>query len=195
MALRNSRKVAVITTFAALTLATNYALAPFPNIKLFDTLVFISALLFGLDVGLSTAVLSWLVYGSVNPWGTASLYLISILAVSETVYAFFGWFASRLQGVSLYTKAERSLMFGLMGLIGALIYDVNTIVTPFVLIGFSVSTSFLYLLNPATLWFMLAHELSDFVFFSTIAPILIVAISRLVPAWLRSPKIGQVIAR
>jgi len=180
--------VAVIATFSALNVATNYALTSFPNIKLFDTLVFISALLFGLDVGLAVAVLSWLVYGSVNPWGAASLYFIAFLAASETVYAFLGWSARR---VRFNGSAERSLTFGLMGIVGALIYDLNTIATPLVVAGYQITTAFLYLFNPATLLFMAAHEVSDFVFFSTVAPILMVAIRRLVPTWLVTSKIAE----
>ncbi len=59
---------------------------------------------------------------------------------------------------------------------GAFAYDVNTIFTPYVLTGQSVSVSLAEMLPAAP--FMLAHEVSDFVFFATVAPLLYVAVRR-----------------
>jgi len=185
MAPTRTQKIAIIALFSSLVLASNYALTPFPNVKLFDSLVFVSSFLFGLDVGLSVAILSWFVYGSVNPWGTASLYLILILAASETVYAWFGWIAARLLRYRFRSGIERSLGFGIMGLVGALIYDVLTVTVPLIMIGNPLLTAFLYLLNPATLYFFLVHEVADLFFFSTFVPALIYAIRRVVPSWCR----------
>ena len=193
--LANSRKVAIIAVFSALALAVNYALTPFPNIKLFDTLVFVSALLFGLDTGIAIAALTWLVYGSVNPYGADPLNLLFTLMISETVYAFFGWIARKTSSVQNYKTSQKSLLFGFMGLVGAIIYDIATIVGPLMIIGVSATTSFLSLANPATVYFMLSHELSDFVFFSTVAPLLMVAISRIVPSWTVLAKMEAVITK
>lgn len=183
MQVTKSHKVAIIAVFSSLILASNYALTSLPNVKLFDALVFVSSFLFGLQVGLGVATLSWLVYGSFNPWGASSMYLIVILAVSETVYAFFGWLAARLLRNRIKSKLDRSLGFGLLGLVGAVIYDVSTTTVPLLLIGNPVISSFLYLLNPATLFFFLVHEIANFFFFSTVVPGLIYSVTRLVPRW------------
>src|SRR5438093_1549510 len=50
----------IVAVFTALSLATNYALISFQNVKLMDTLVFIVAFLFGVLLGIGVAVASWL---------------------------------------------------------------------------------------------------------------------------------------
>src|SRR5712691_7455618 len=69
--------------FTALAIATDYAMLPLANIKLMDSIVFVSALAFGLGVGVSVGTLTWLVYGSVNPLGSSGGLLLVILIVSE----------------------------------------------------------------------------------------------------------------
>ena len=65
---------------------------PPSNVKLMDTIVFVSALVFGLGESVSVGALTWLVYVSVNPLGAAGWSLLIIFMVSETVYAFLGCF-------------------------------------------------------------------------------------------------------
>ena len=74
-----SRKVAAIAMFTALAVATDYAMLPLANIKLMDSIVFVSALTFGLEVGVSVGALTWLVYGEVNPLGPDGGLLLIIL--------------------------------------------------------------------------------------------------------------------
>src|SRR5260370_16633479 len=71
---RSIIKVAVISVFTALSLSTNYLMIDAPNIKLMDSLIFIAGFLFGLDVGVATAVFVWLVYVFVNPSFHAALF-------------------------------------------------------------------------------------------------------------------------
>ncbi len=91
---RVSTKVALIAVFTGLSLGTNYVLIDLPNVKVMDALVFVSAFLFGLEVGLGVAVCSRLVY-AVNPWGTATLDLLLFLMLGETFYALAGFILSR----------------------------------------------------------------------------------------------------
>jgi hypothetical protein len=70
----------------------------------------------------------------------------------------------------------RSLLWGSLGLIGAFLYDLSTIVAPALLIGEPVRVAFASLIPAAP--FMIAHELSDFVFFAVAAPAIYVAIRR-----------------
>src|SRR5208283_5571849 len=85
-----SRKVAAISMFTALAVATDYAMLPLANIKLMDSIVFVSALAFGLEVGVSVGALTWLVYGEINPLGPDGGLLLLVLVGSETIYAFLG---------------------------------------------------------------------------------------------------------
>jgi len=176
--LRGTQKVAVTALFTALAVTTDYMMLPLANIKLMDTIVFVSALVFGLGTGVSVGALTWLVYGTVNPLGSAFGPLLVILIASETVYALMGSLARRAFNFDAAGIPVRSLIWGCLGLIGAFIYDVITILVPTMMTGVSLAvavTSFV----PA-IPFMLAHEISDFAFFATAGPILVGAIFKVI---------------
>jgi len=61
-----------------------------PNVKLMDAFVFIAAFLFGLKVGLGTAISIWAVYGFINPYGQDDLTLLLFLMSGECLYAVAG---------------------------------------------------------------------------------------------------------
>lgn len=157
---------------------------PLANIKLMDTIVFVTGLVFGLNVGVSVGGLTWLVYGSVNPLGSAGGPLLVILIVSETVYAFLGTLARKVFSFEEVGIPSTSLFWGCLGLIGALIYDLVKIITPTMLTGvpFEVAVASLVPAIP----FMLAHEISDFAFFAVVGPILVSAILKVI-----KPKVAQ----
>jgi len=171
-----TRRIAVVSLFSALAIATDYAMLPLINVKLMDSIVFVSTLAFGLSVGVSVGALTWLVYGSVNPLGSAGGLLLLILMVSEMIYALFGYLAGRWLGSGEIGIPSTSLLWGSLGLAGAFIYDLNTIIIPALMAGapFAVALASLIPAIP----FMLAHEVSDFAFFGTIAPALYGAIFR-----------------
>ena len=173
-----SRKVAAISMFTALAVATDYAMFPLANIKLMDSIVFVSALTFGLEVGVSVGALTWLVYGEVNPLGPDGGLLLLILIGSETIYAVFGYAVRLTFDYDTIDVPTRSLLWGSLGLIGAFIYDVITIVTPTLISGTSLEAA-VFSLGPAAP-FLVAHEISDFVFFATAAPLLYAAIRKVV---------------
>src|SRR2546430_13383165 len=66
-----------------------------PNVKLMDVFVFIAAFLFGLKVGLGTAISIWAVYGFINPYGQDDLALLLFLMTGECLYAIAGALLSR----------------------------------------------------------------------------------------------------
>ena len=176
--LGGSRRVAVVALFTALAIITDYAMLPLANIKLMDTIVFVSGLVFGLNVGVSVGALTWLVYGTVNPLGSAGGPLLVILILSETVYAFLGSLARRAFSFEEVGIPARSLFWGCLGLTGAFVYDLATIITPTMMTGAPLMVA-LASLVPAVP-FMLAHEVSDFFFFAVLGPILVGAILRVV---------------
>jgi len=65
----NTLKIAAISVFCALSIGTNYALAGIVNVKPMDFIVFIGGFLFGEVAGSSIGIFSWLIYGSMNPYG------------------------------------------------------------------------------------------------------------------------------
>jgi len=88
-------KVALIAVFTALSLGTNYAMIDLWNIKLMDALIFIAAFLFGIRVGLGSAISTWIVYGFINPYGQADPILLVFLITGECFYAIAGTLVRR----------------------------------------------------------------------------------------------------
>ena len=87
--------MALIAVFTALSLGTNYLMIDIPNVKLMDALIFVASFLFGLEVGLGSAVSVWTIYGFVNPNGQDDFILLSFLIVGECFYAIAGALLSR----------------------------------------------------------------------------------------------------
>lgn len=85
------QQTTLVAVFAALSLASNYAMIGIVNVKLMDTLVFLAAFLFGLRIGVGVAVVSWGVYGFINPYGADDLVLLSFLIAGECFYAITGF--------------------------------------------------------------------------------------------------------
>ncbi len=174
--LSGTRRIAVVSLFSALAIATDYAMLPLANVKLMDSIVFVSSMVFGLGIGASVGALTWLVYGSVNPQGSAGGILLAILIASETIYALLGYLARRWTSLDEAGLSSTRLFWGSLGLMGAFVYDLGTIITPALISGVSPLIAFATLV-PA-IPFMLAHEISDFAFFAIAAPAMYGAVLR-----------------
>jgi hypothetical protein len=179
---RSSTKASLVAVFTGVSLGTNYALAAVPNVKVMDAIVFIAAFLFGLDVGLGVAFFSRLVYGYVNPWGQAGIDLLIFLIIGESFYALAGSllrrgsFVKRLP-IERETYARWGVIFGVTGLISTLAYDVLTNFASYLF----TTTSLFNALSIGMVTgapFAVVHEVSNFVFFATVAPVTIVSTNR-----------------
>jgi len=176
-------KVALIAVFTALSLGTNYVMIDIPNVKLMDALIFIAAFLFGLEVGLGSAISSWLIYGFINPYGQADPILLFFLMTGECFYAIAGALLSRassaqdlLNNAHPYRRA--GLIFGLIGFQATFAYDVLTNFGSWIF-----KTSSLYQALVIGLItgvpFAIIHEASNLVFFATVVPLAIIASRRI----------------
>lgn len=87
--MRPTRRIALTTVLTALSVASNYALSWMPNLNLMDTIVMVSGALYGLQVAIPVAVLSWAIYGTLNPYGF-NLPILVATTVSELLYAIAG---------------------------------------------------------------------------------------------------------
>ena len=157
----NVRKVALITILVALSIATNYALVGVNNVKIMDLIVFVGGFLFGPLVGALTGMLSWMIYGAINPYGfVPQIYVTTILA--ETIYGLLGGLlgkkllASQVEGQGL----RLSLFFGIIGFTSTLIYDLATTVVYALVIEIPVIPTIVMGVP-----FTLVHELSNTAFF------------------------------
>ncbi len=173
--------VALIAVFSALAVASNYAMLAFFQVKLMDSLVFISAYLFGFRVGAGVAAITWLVYGSLNPLGAAGFPLLLILVVGEMIYAVSGALVGRAWKRSTDFEGGRrffnkSLVLGVTGLLSTFVYDFWTNAIDGLLIYRSIQGIVIRMVTGV--YFALVHEVANFLFFAFIVPLLIVSISR-----------------
>ena len=120
-------KVATIATLTALCVATNYALVGMPNIKFMDFIVFVGGFCLGPIAGALIGVLTWLVYGLINPYGFVPQVWLATM-FSEAIYGLVGGILGRnLVSTDFNEKRLKlSILFGTVGFLLTLIYDVMT---------------------------------------------------------------------
>lgn len=121
------RKVSVITTLTALCIATNYALVGVHQVKAMDFIVFIGGFCFGAYAGAFIGILTWAVYGVINPYGFVPQVWLATM-FSEAIYGIVGGLLGK-NFVSTDFNDQRlglSILFGTMGFILTLIYDLIT---------------------------------------------------------------------
>ncbi|MBI4338896.1 MAG: hypothetical protein HY680_02985 [Chloroflexi bacterium] len=173
----------VMAAIVAAILGSNYLLRGFPNVKLFDTLVFLAGYSLGFRRGALVAATAWLAYGTFNPYGPSGMPLLVVEMASETAYALAGASARRLAqpGSVRLLPSRASLLFGLLAVASTLAYDLATnLYTGFAWAALAGSQEYLRwvtvsLFNPGALFFMAAHLSSNLLFFVALAPAAIVA--------------------
>lgn len=171
----DSRDLAVVATFTALSVGSDYALSYLPNIpdaKLVDAIVFSVAFAYGFRVGAYVGVLSEVIWGAVNPLGFGG-YIIPFLAAGEVVYAAAGWAASKAwRDVSRGTS--RNLYFGSALALCAFLWDLETNAgTALIAFWPGVTWAKVLLTEAAGIPFMVTHELSDFLTGAVVAPVIV----------------------
>jgi len=156
-----------------------------PNVKLMDAFVFIAAFLFGLEVGLGTAISIWAVYGFINPYGQDDLTLLLFLMTGECLYAIAGTLLSRTsvaqelmaKQIQAQTINKQSVKYGMhpetgrlsriKNRAGDLLNNARRYGRMSLLIGMITGVPFAIL-----------HEASNLVFFATVVPPAIAAAKR-----------------
>jgi len=170
--MERSESVAVVTIFAALIVGSDFALAPYPNVKLFDTLVFVAAFVYGFRVGAAACVLSETIWGFVSPNGMAGI-ILPFLVGGELLFAFAGYAASRVwTNPRTNALSMQNFFLGALMAICAFAWDFETNLATGLLAGASTVSSLLWY-EVYGIPFMVAHEVSDLVFGTLAAPPLI----------------------
>ena len=123
-------KLATLTILVALSISTNYIMISLYNVKLMDLIVFVGGFCFGPAVGALTGVISWTVYGTLNPMGF-SLPIWFATMFAESVYGIVGG----LIGRALFSNDADELrgkfrnacfFFGMLGMLLTFAYDIVT---------------------------------------------------------------------
>ena len=174
----NTRDLALVATFSALAVASDFALADIPNVKLVDPIVFSVAFVFGLEMGVYVGVLSELIWGTFNPLGFGG-YIIPFLVAGEVLYALAGWATSKVWRGESSRISARNLYFGAVLAICAFVWDFETTVGTAIIgswpsLTLQIVAGYEYFGIP----FMMAHEVSDLATGAVLAPLIIFYASR-----------------
>jgi hypothetical protein len=168
-----TRDLALVAGFSALAVASDFALADLPNVKLVDPIVFSVAFVFGLRMGVYVGVLSEVVWGVLSPYGFGG-YIIPFLVAGEAVYALAGWGASRVWRGERTRLSARNLYLGAVLALCAFLWDLETNAGS-ALVAFWPALTIEKLLATEVVGmpFMMAHEVSDLVTGAILAPLII----------------------
>jgi len=167
----------IVAALAALCVATNYVLVSVPNVKLMDFLVFIGGFCFGAFAGTLIGVLTWAVYGVINPYGfVLQVWLATML--SESIYGVAGGLLRKSLSVTGFNGQylRVSVFFGAMGFLLTLIYDVITNIAYALTLMEKVPVAVVILYGVP---FTLLHEISNATIFGVCSIPMITAISKI----------------
>ncbi|MBO3804218.1 MAG: ECF transporter S component [Candidatus Brockarchaeota archaeon] len=170
-------RVVTIGLLSSLCIVSNYAMLPLWNVKLMDTIVFVSGFLYGLHAGMAVAAISWFVYGILNPYGFSLPTLLAVIT-GEMLYALSGSLAKRKFSMTNgpgFLSAQ-NLAFGVVGLFSTLAYDVLTNAVAGWLFYGSVMYGLLTMNFPIPMGII--HEASNFFLFAFLAPVAINSVKR-----------------
>ena len=170
---RQATRASVIAVMTAASIVSNYLLIGVFNVKLMDLIVFSSGFLFGPSVGASVGILTWLVYGTLNPYGF-SLPILIATSLMESLYGIVGGLlgSKGKMGVGLTSN----LKYGIIGFLLTFLYDLVTNIVSGLTAGIPLTVALI-----TGIPFALVHEGSNAAFFFLGAPPLISAVGRLIP--------------
>ena len=173
--LMNTVKVAIVAMFCALSIGTDYAMYGLLNVKFMDFIVFVGGFCFGPVVGVLVGVISWSVYGTLNPQG----FVLPVLLATMFSEAFYGVAGGLLRKGFTGFKGEAwraSLFFASVGAVLTLMYDVVTNVV----FGLTAGWNVVFAVVVGFVPFGLVHEISNLVFFGVGSVPVISAVNKVV---------------
>jgi len=158
----SSRKVAIVANMTALALLGNYALVGIPNVELGSVVIFITALVFGGPMGIWTALLTSIIFSSINPWGP---FIPQIWFTQMIGWLYIAMVGGLLGGKKPDSYQKRTVMF----VVGAFLATVFDLVTN---IGYSLVYNVPYALAIVLgLPFMIVHVISNAFILAFVVPI------------------------
>ena len=173
--------IAVVAVFTSLVVGSDYALAPFANFKLLDTIVFLVAFVYGFRQGAAVAILSEAVWSVVSPWGPAGI-VTPFLVAGELLFAVAGWGAAKVWGEERRVVSPTAIFIGATLATCAFLWDFETnAASALIWYGPGVTIPQVLITEAAGFLFPmpLAHELGDFLLGTLIAPAALLVMPRL----------------
>lgn len=175
-------KLGFIGVMTALCVSSNYLLIGVLNVKFMDLFVFVSGYVMGSFVGAMVGVLTWLVYGTLNPYGFNLPTLIAT-CIGESLYGIVAGVLPRFESnVSSAASAvvvekrfwETNLKIGIIGFLLTFVYDMFTNVVTGIVFEIPLVP---YIVTGIP--FTIVHEMSNFFFFFFGCNVLINAIQKI----------------
>ncbi len=168
-------RVPIVASFVAVCIATNYALIGVWNVKPMDLIVFIGGFCFGPVSGASIGMITWGVYGVINPYGFVPQVWLATM-ISEAIYGLVGGILRKfLTSADLDGQRLRlSVFFATLGFILTLIYDLITNVVYALSFSMPIVVAIFFGVPFAVL-----HQVSNAVFFGLGSIPLIAALEKL----------------
>ncbi len=166
-----SKKAALLSILTAASIATNYLLVGIVNVKLMDLLVFTSGYVFGMRFGATVAILSWIVYGTLNPYGFSFPILLATIT-GEMIYGLCGGYIRKFIKIPETNGWKPDVRFAVLGFLLSFCYDVYTNIVSALVAGVPLMVAMV-----AGIPFALLHEVSNAAFFMFGLPPLTIAIN------------------
>jgi|TARA_B100001750_G_scaffold240124_1_gene249296 hypothetical protein len=174
-----TREIALISIFTAIIVASNYTLIAFPQIKIMDGMIFLAGYLFGFPIAASITILSWLIYGSLNPLGGAGFPLIIILMIGEMIYGISGTVCRKyfkIENMFTSKPVQTTVLLGSLGIVCTFVYDIWTNALDGLIIYQSVDGMILRIITGIP--FSIIHQIANFAVFSVLVPIFIYMLTK-----------------
>jgi uncharacterized membrane protein len=171
-----TQMISIIATLVALSIATSYALIGLANVTAMDFIVFIGGFCFGPIVGALIGILTWAVYGAINPYGfVPQIWLATMF--SEPIYGVVGGLVGKNLSSTDFNgqRLKLSVFFGIMGFALTFVYEfVLNVVSAFVFYDGAIILAII-----AAVPFTFSHEISNIAIFTLGSIPMITAIEKI----------------
>lgn len=117
--MKYTKNIANITVFTALAVSLGYLLSFIPNLELITSTIFLCGILCGLKAGAITGLLSFSIFGFLNPYGPSPLPLL----ISQIIG---GVTAGIMGGIFGKIKFQKAYIMVLFGIFVTFFYDMIT---------------------------------------------------------------------
>ena len=158
------RWVAVTAIMTALALVGNYVLVAIPNVELGSGVLFVTAYLFGLGMGIWCVLIVSIIYAFFNPWGP----FIPTIWIAQLI----GWIFMVIAGMLMGRKdSDKSWTRGMqieLAIVGAVVTLFFDLITT---LGYSIWFGVPYFIAVITgSTFILLHVVSNAIIFPAVVP-------------------------
>ena len=181
---RKSFRIALISTFTALSVVLGYLLAIIPNIELFTLMIFLSGFVLGKREGMLIGFFSSFIFCFFNPLGPSPLPLLAFQLFHYSLTGLLGGFISNYFRSKDFYKKDGDLyifpvivIFGLMGAFITIFFQIFSSLTSVLSIFGTIDEFFPYFLSGII--FTITHIIGNTLGFIFILPGLIPLINKM----------------